>query len=173
MSILSTEQVFDFEDKRIEADSIVEQLVDWFQSRPSVYQAICVQNDPKYYYWGDIYLYMHDDELSGYAEIKVETRTTKQTPNLAIERWSKTEQQVNGGPWSTQAKYNAHLYADWNLFIMFRLPLLDWLNSEYVTFKTFQARNAGYVTSGILVPRDRLMQALGKRIGVYVVKDGE
>lgn len=168
---MSTEHLFDFDDKRIIADPIVERLTEWFQSRTSVYQAVCVQNDPEYFYQGDIYLYMRDARLSGYAEIKVETRTTEQTPNLAIERWSKTEQQTNGGPWSTQAKYYAHLFADWHLFVMFRLPLLEWLNTEYNSFRTFQARNAGYVTSGILVPRERLMNALGKRIAAYIVTE--
>lgn len=137
----------------------VQKITAWLNQRDTVEWAIDVQNKPECHYLGDIQVKAVGDNPE-FIEVKVETRTSQQTPNLAIERFSDTARQTNGGAWSTRAKFYSHIYADGLLVMMRREPLLSWLIQEYETFRQFQANNGGYVTTGILVPREDAQKSL-------------
>jgi len=159
--------VYDFRQKRAEADADTRRIAAWFNEQDYIRRAIPVQNIQRYFYHGDIYLKFGQPQFDGFLEVKIETRTTRHTPNFAIERWSKTEQQIPGGIWSSQGKYYAHLFADGYFFIIARLRLLPWIESQAKSFKSFSAKNPDYTTSGYLVPRQRVIKHFQSYLGVY------
>ena len=123
-------QPYQFPQKRVASYDFVEWVRHWFEQRGDVQEVRDVQDDPFFYYKGDLLIVRSDDSVQ-FVEVKCEnsyTRTT--TPYLAIERFSSIEKHSPGGPWSTDADFYAHIYADGLLVIMNRRRLVHWIESE-------------------------------------------
>jgi hypothetical protein len=156
---------FDFARQLRESSPQVQRVVRWLQTRKDVFYAADVQDDPAYFYRGDI-LYVPDSVVQ-HIEMKIETRTSSETPNLAIERYSDLQRTKIGGPWGTRAEWYAHLYAD-GLMVMMRRPnLTQWLTPQLNTLPSFQANNKTWLTTGVLVPRVRVQLALAAHYREY------
>lgn len=143
---------FDFRRQLAESSVHVRQVLRWLQSRNDVFYAADVQDDPAYFYRGDL-LYVPSSTVQ-HIEMKIESRASTDTPNLAIERFSDVNRTKMGGPWSTRAEWYAHVYADGLMVMMHRAELVQWLTSQISHFPAFKATNQSWVTTGILVPRD-------------------
>jgi len=150
---------FDFAKQLAVSKPVVEKVVRWLNQLNTLDWALDCQDKPGCYYLGDILIKPMAGDVE-YIELKMETRTSRETPNLAIERYSNTEKKTNGGIWETQARFYAHIYSDGLLVVMNRRLLLDWLIANYDTFRQFQARNKNYTTSGILVRRTEAKEEL-------------
>jgi len=158
-------QPYQFPQKRVESYDLVGWVRQWFEQRADVLEVRDFQDDPFFYHKGDLMIVRRDGGVQ-FVEVKCEssyTRTT--TPNLAIERYSSIERHSPGGPWSTDADFFAHIYADGLLVIINRRRLVTWLESELArdpkAFAYREIPNAGWTTGTYLVPRERVRDALG------------
>lgn len=149
---------FDFRRQLTESTGKVQQVIKWLQSRKDVFYVADVQADPLYYYLGDL-LYVPAAAVQ-HIEMKVESRSSLETPNLAIERFSDMVRAKVGGPWGTRAEWYAHLYNDGLFVMMRRAELVQWLTPKLATFPTFEAVNQTWKTTGILVRRDAAQTVL-------------
>lgn len=156
---------FNFQRQLTESTVKVQQVMKWLQGRKDVFLAADVQDDPLYYYLGDL-LYVPVQAVQ-HIEMKVESRSSLETPNLAIERFSDAARSKMGGPWGTRAEWYAHLYGD-GLFVMLRrAELVQWLTPKLASFPTFEALNQTWKTTGILVRRDAAQTALNTHYREY------
>lgn len=158
-------QPYQFPQKRDESYSLVEPVRHWFEQRGDVRSAEDVQNDPQFFYKGDL-LIARSDGSTQFIEVKCESRYNRHsTPNLAIERYSSVEKHTSGGPWSTSADFYVHIYADGLLVIMNRARLVHWLEGELTRdphrFTYREIPNAGWTTGTFLVPRALAREGLG------------
>jgi len=167
-------QPYQFSQKRDQSYDFVEWVIHWFEQRADVSEVRDVQDDSFFFYKGDLLIARSDGGVQ-FVEVKCEssyTRTT--TPNLAIERYSSIERHSDGGPWSTDADFYAHIYTDGLLVIMNRKRLVAWLESELArdphAFAYREIPNQGYVTGTFLVPRERARAALGSWYREYDAK---
>jgi hypothetical protein len=156
---------YNFPRKRRESYTLVELVKKWLERREDVTEVGDMQDDPQFYYRGDLSITRRDGTVQ-YVEVKCESSYTRHTTeNLAIERYSSIEKHTSGGPWSTSADFYAHIYSDGLLVVMSRRKLLHWVESELVrdasTFEFRQVRNEGYTTGTYLVPRARAKIGLG------------
>lgn len=149
---------FNFHRQLNESSVQVQRVVRWLQSSKSVFYAADVQDDPLYFYRGDI-LYVPDSAVQ-HIEMKIESRASSETPNLAIERYSDLQRTKMGGPWGTRAEWYTHLYADGLMVMMHRVNLVQWLTPQLALFPSFQAHNKTWLTTGVLVPRTTVQLAL-------------
>lgn len=85
-------------------------------------QAQVVQDVPEYFYHGDILLLYDVFPTHVFVEVKVETRTSFETGNLAIEMYSDVQRKKLGGPFATKAHWYVHLFSD-GLLCCIRLSL--------------------------------------------------
>lgn len=158
-------QPYQFPQKRVESYDLVERVRQWFERRADVLEARDIQDDPFFFHKGDLMIVRRDDGVQ-FVEVKCESSYTRATtPNLAIERFSSIERQSPGGPWSTDADFFAHIYADGLLVIVNRRRLVAWLESELArdpkAFAFREIPNEGWTTGTYLVPRERAREALG------------
>lgn len=158
-------QPYQFPQKRDESYDLVAWVRRWFEQRADVVEVRDVQDDPDYFYRGDLIIRRRDDTLQ-YVEVKCERSYTRAaTENLAIERYSSLENRTPGGPWSTEADFYAHIYADGLLVIMNRRELVAWLERELLgnpsAFPFREIRNVSWTTGTYLVPRQTAKKALG------------
>ncbi|GEM_PF-1674916 len=156
---------YNFPRKRRESYQLVDWVKRWLERREDVSEAKDLQNDPQFFYRGDLMLTRRDGTVQ-YVEVKCESSYTRlTTPNLAIERFSSIEKRTPGGPWSTSAEFYAHIYNDGLLVIMSRRKLVHWIESEIArngdAFEFKQVKNEGYTTGTYLVPRERARAGLG------------
>ncbi len=149
---------FNFPRQLTESTIKVQQVIKWLQSRKDVFLVADVQADPTYFYLGDL-LYVPTAAVQ-HIEMKVESRSSLETPNLAIERFSDRARAKVGGPWGTRAEWYAHLYSDGLFVMMRRSELVQWLTPQLATFPTFEAINQTWKTTGILVRRDAAQTVL-------------
>lgn len=143
---------FNFRRQLAESTVHVQHVLRWLQGRPDIFYAADVQDDPAFYYRGD--LLFVPTSMVQHIEMKIESRASTQTPNLAIERFSDQKATKMGGPWGTRAEWYAHLYADGLMVMMRRTELVQWLTPKLAEFTPFEARNQSWLTTGILVRRD-------------------
>lgn len=143
---------FNFRRQLAESTVQVQNVLRWLQGRSDIFYAADVQDDPAFFYRGD--LLFVPMSMVQHIEMKVESRASTETPNLAIERYSDLKAAKVGGPWGTRAEWYAHLYADGLLVMMQRQPLVQWLTPNLKNFPPFEARNQTWLTTGILVQRD-------------------
>ncbi|MBN8633888.1 MAG: hypothetical protein J0M07_01090 [Anaerolineae bacterium] len=160
-----------FPHKREESYPPVERVRRWFEKRGDVAEARDVQDNAEYYYKGDI-LVIRGDGSTQFVEVKSEPSYTRHTTeNLAIERYSDVAKHSPGGPWSTQADFYVHIYADGLLVVMNRKRLVHWIDSELErdrhTFTYREIANHGWVTGTYLIPRGRVRSALGDWMREY------
>lgn len=167
-------QTFQFSQKREQSYDLVALVIEWFERRGDVLEVRDLQNDPFYFYTGDLLIARSDGGVQ-FVEVKCESSyNSSATINLAIERLSSIERQSPGGPWSTEADFYAHIYADGLLVIMNRRRLVQWLDAELgrdpQTFAYREIPNAGWTTGTYLVPRARVREALGNWYREYDTK---
>lgn len=167
-------QPYQFPQKREQSYDLVLWVRRWFEHRADVLEVVDFQDDPFFYYKGDLMVVRSDGGVQ-FVEVKCESSYTRATtPNLAIERYSSIERQSPGGPWSTDADFFAHIYTDGLLVIMNRRRLVAWLDAELArdpkTFAYREIPNAGWTTGTYLIPRARLRGALGTWYREYDVK---
>jgi len=160
-----------FPHKREESYSPVERVRQWFEKRGDVVEARDVQDDAEFYYKGDLMI-LRTDGTRQFVEVKSEPSYTRHTTeNLAIERWSDTAKHTPGGPWSTQADFYVHIYADGLLVVMNRKHLVAWIEGELSrdknTFTYREIPNRGWTTGTYLIPRGRVRSALGQWMREY------
>lgn len=158
-------QPYQFPQKRVESYDLVEWVRQWFEQRADVLEVRDFQDDPFFFHKGDLMIVRRDGGVQ-FVEVKCESSYTRTaTPNLAIERYSSIERQSPGGPWSTDADFFAHIYADGLLVIINRRRLVTWLESELArdpkVFAYREIPNEGWTTGTYLVPRERAREALG------------
>ncbi len=111
-------QPYQFPQKREQSYDFVQWVIDWFEQRGDVLEVRDVQDDPFFFYKGDLLIARSDGGVQ-FVEVKCESSYTRATtPNLAIERFSSIDKQTPGGPWSTDADFYAHIYTDGLLIIM-------------------------------------------------------
>jgi hypothetical protein len=156
---------YNFGEKREQSHGLVEWVRQWFLRRGDVLDVYDVQDDPQYYYKGDLMVVRKDGSVQ-FIEVKCESSyTRKATENLAIERYSDLDKRKPGGPWSSDAHFYVHVYADGLLVVMNRARLVDWLERvlslDREAFAFRQIPNQGWVTGTYLVPRQLARQALG------------
>ena len=137
----------------------------WFEQRGDVLEVRDCQDDPFFFYKGDLVIVRSDGGVQ-FIEVKCESSYAHSaTPNLAIERYSSIDKHTPGGPWSTDADFFAHIYADGLLVIMNRRRLVAWLDDELArdpsAFAFREIPNEGWTTGTYLVPRERARAALG------------
>lgn len=143
---------FTFREQFAIAQPLTEAVITWLNGRGKV-RALDVQHVPALYSYGDILL-EYPDGSAKYLELKVETRTSTDTPHLAIERWGNLQEKRAGSVWSTHAYFYAHVYADGYFWMAKTAPLRDWLEAHHQQFVTFESQNANDFSSfGYLVPR--------------------
>lgn len=157
---------YNFPHKRRESYALVARVKAWLERRDNVESVIDLQDDPQFYYRGDLVV-VRQGGIRQYMEVKCETKYTRQnTPHLAIERFSSIEKRTAGGAWSTSADFYAHIYSDGLLVVMSRRKLLYWIEGELArdakTFVFLQVPNEGYTTGTYLVPRQRAKIGLDK-----------
>lgn len=157
---------FDFNERNDFSRNPMNRLILWLESRKSIEWARDVQTDPRCYYQGDIHL-KKVGRNPEFMEVKIESRDSTTTPHLAIERYSNNQHKTDGGPWSTTATYYTHYYRDGLLVVMMRVRLLMWLNQNLARFKTFEAANTGYTTTGFLVKREEAKRELEQAYHEY------
>ncbi len=158
-------QPYKFGDKREQSHALVDRVRAWFEARGDVAEVRDVQDDPAYFYRGDL-LVVRRDGGEQFIEVKCESSYTRQaTENLAIERYSSIEKKTSGGPWSSEALFYVHIYADGLLVVMNRARLVEWLERELardpLAFVFRRIPNEGYTTGTFLIPRARAKAALG------------
>lgn len=124
---------------------------------------------PAFFHVGDIVVVgWRGHSLMPYSiELKIESRTSAQTPNLAIERYSSKEKP--GGPFSTSAVYYAHYFADGLFCIARREALTAYVLQNSDQWRKVHAANPGYSSTVYLVPRVNVMQALGSEYAEFVL----
>lgn len=144
--------MFSFAERNSFSIQPIEKVAEYLRSTNEYKGVTVVQNDPEHFHLGDVRCELTDASML-YYEIKAESRTSLQTPNLAIERYSSVQARTDGGPWQTKAILYAHIYSDGLLCIMDRLELKNWLNKNMSKYKSFSAENVGYTTTGVLIPR--------------------
>jgi hypothetical protein len=156
---------YNFPRKRRESYNLVERVRLWLARRDDVIDAADLQDDPRFFYRGDLMVARSDGTVQ-YIEVKSETRYTREnTPYMAVERYSSIEKQTPGGPWSTAADFYAHIYADGLLVIMSRRKLVNWIEGAIArdphAFEFRRVHNEGYTTGTYLVPRARAKATMG------------
>jgi hypothetical protein len=162
---------YNFSQKRVESYSLVQRLAAWLRTRADVHGVLDLQDNPKYYYAGDLMIVRRGGQVQ-FMEVKSEASYTRQTTeNMAIERYSSIDKHTSGGPWSSHATYYAHIYADGLTAIMSRYALVAWMERELSQnadgFPFRRIPNEGYTTGAYLVPRARAKAALGARYREY------
>lgn len=158
-------QPYQFAQQRDQSYDLVERVKRWFEQRADVLEVKDLQDDSFYFYKGDLMVVRGGGDVQ-FVEVKVELSYTRaSTPNLAIERYSSISKLTDGGPWSTDADFYAHIYTDGLLVVMNRHHLVEWLDAEIAhdpqTFAFREIPNAGWTTGTYLVPRERARAALG------------
>jgi hypothetical protein len=158
-------QTYQFSEKREQSYDLVSLVVRWLEHRGDVTEVRDLQDDPFYYYTGDLLIARSDGGVQ-FVEVKCENSYSRHsTPNFAIERYSSIERRSPGGPWSTMADFYAHIYADGLLVIMNRKRLVQWLDGEIArdpqSFTYREIPNQSWTTGTYLVPRVRVREALG------------
>lgn len=158
-------QPYQFPQKRDQSYDLVAWVMQWFHERADVLEVRDVQDDPFFFYKGDLLIARSDGGVQ-FVEVKCESSYSSfATPNLAIERFSSIDKQKPGGPWSTDADFYAHIYTDGLLVVMNRKRLVAWLESEIArdpqAFAFREIPNAGWTTGTYLVSRERARAALG------------
>lgn len=135
----------------------VSQVVQWMRQASTGFWGLTaldevtdVQDNPADYYKGDIMFAIGGRQR--YVEVKVESRSSASTPNMAIERWSRPGKP--GGPWSTSATYYGHIYGCGLFCVMLTAELRYFIDRYSAGLRSFNARNPGYISSGILLPRN-------------------
>ena len=156
---------YNFPRKRRESYGLVERVRAWLARRDDVSAATDLQDDPRYFYRGDLVIERRDGTVQ-YVEVKSEAKYTRDnTPFMAVERHSSIEKRTPGGPWSTSAEFYAHIYTDGLLVIMSRRKLIQWIEGELGrdpnAFEYKRVQNEGYTTGTYLIPRSRAKAALG------------
>jgi hypothetical protein len=167
-------QPYQFPNKREESYSPVEWVRRWFERRGDVTEARDVQDDPRYYYLGDL-LIVRSDGSTQSVEVKAEPSYTRlTTENLAIERYSSIEKGSAGGPWATEADFYVHVYSDGLLVVMNRRRLVRWIEDELGrdphAFRYREIPNQSWTTGTYLIPRARAREALGTWYREYDAK---
>ena len=167
-------QTFQFSEKRDQSYDLVMWVIEWFERRGDVLEVRDLQDDPFYFYTGDLLIARSDGGVQ-FVEVKCESSySSAATLNLAIERLSSIERQSPGGPWSTEADFYAHIYADGLLVIMNRRRLVQWLEAEIARdpqiFSYREIANEGWTTGTYLVPRSRAREGLGNWYREYETK---
>ncbi len=167
-------QIYQFSEKRDQSYDLVASVIHWFERRADVSEVRDLQNDPFYFYLGDLLIARSDGGVQ-FVEVKCESSYSRATtPNLAIERHSSIERHTSGGPWSTEADFYAHIYADGLLVIMNRRRLVHWLDAEIARdpqqFSYREIHNQSWTTGTYLVPRARAREALGDWYREYDTK---
>ncbi len=162
---MSGTTTYNFPRKRRESYALVERVRAWLMRRDDVTTATDLQDDPRFFYRGDLVIARGDGTIQ-YVEVKSETKYTRDnTPYMAIERYSSIEKHTPGGPWSTSADFYAHIYTDGLLVIMSRRKVVSWIEGEIGrdthAFEFKRVQNEGYTTGTYLVPRARAKVALG------------
>lgn len=156
---------YNFPHKRDESHLLVERARRWFERRADIAAARDVQDDPRFFYRGDLLL-VRKSGGAQFVEIKCENHYTRlSTPNLAVERYSDLDKQTPGGPWSSEADFYAHIYTDGLLVVMSRYRLVTWIDRVLAANKRAfvyrQVPNEGYATGTYLIPRRLAREALG------------
>jgi len=167
-------QPYRFSQKRDQSYDLVEWVRQWFERRADVVEARDLQDDAFFFYKGDLMIVRRDGSVQ-FVEVKCESSYTRAaTPNFAIERYSSIERHTPGGPWSTEADFYAHVYADGLLVIMNRARLVRWLEDQLgrspQVFPYREIRNEGWTTGTYLVPRGVVREALGTWYREYELK---
>ncbi len=156
---------YNFPGKQRESYELVEKVRDWLTRREDVASAADLQDNPRFFYRGDLMITRKDGTVQ-YVEVKSEPRYSREnTPFMAIERYSNVERSTQGGPWSTSADFYAHIYADGLLVIMSRRKLVGWVDGELGrdpnAFDYKLVKNESYTTGTYLILRARVKAALG------------
>jgi hypothetical protein len=167
-------QPYQFTQQRDQSYDLVEWVKQWFERRTDVLEVKDLQDDSFYFYKGDLMIARSSGGIQ-FVEVKVELSYTRtSTPNLAIERYSSIDRLTDGGPWSTDADFYAHIYTDGLLVVMNRRRLVAWLDAEIArdpqVFSFREIPNAGWTTGTYLVPRERARAALGTWYREYDAK---
>jgi hypothetical protein len=157
---------YSFPQKREQSFALAEWVKQWFERRGDVLEVRDVQEDPFFYYMGDLMI-VRGGGVVQFVEVKCESSYTRHdTENLAIERYSSIEKQSPGGPWHTDADFYIHIYADGLLVVMSRRKLVAWVESalrrDANAFTYRQIPNQGWTTGTYLIPRSRAKAALGE-----------
>jgi hypothetical protein len=94
-------------------------------------------------------------------ELKTDSYDMHKTPNLFIEQYSDTARLSPGGPW--QAKQNGctiwvYTFRANRMALVFDLELLlAYIENNLGNFGKRSVVNQGWITTGLLVPRDQVM----------------
>lgn len=157
---------YSFPEKHEQSLTLVAWVQGWFQRRGDVLEVRDVQADPFFYYMGDLMI-VRGGGLVQFVEVKCESSYSRRdTPNLAVERYSSIERQSPGGPWHSDADFYVHIYTDGLLVVMSRRRLVNWIESELTrdaaAFAYRQIPNQGWTTGTYLIPRTRAKAALGQ-----------
>lgn len=98
-----------------------------------------------------------NDETGETVEIKTETRTLTETPNIFVERWSSIQSQKPGGPWQSKAEYFVFYFEKDNRFFIYnRAELIERVEALVSKLKLISVPNRTYTTQGYAVPREWL-----------------
>lgn len=150
--------VFDFRTQLDYSYSGVSRIIDWlyaadggFWGDGQLEEVYDVQDIPDLHHQGDI-AFVFQGELQ-YMEVKVESRTSLATPNLAVEVYSDFDRKKLGGPIITRADWYCHLYNDGLLWVAHRYFFSMWCVSQVGNFRFFYAQNKGWRSQGMLIPR--------------------
>lgn len=149
---ISNRGVFKFGKQFAAAQPATEKVLRWLNGQGKV-RAYDVQHLRPFFYKGDIML-VYPDKRVKYLELKIESRASTETVNLAIEKYGSIEQQRLGSVWDSQSDFYAHFYRDGLLVWFDRLELKIWMDGHYQDYPTFTAQNEGYSSYGYLVPRE-------------------
>lgn len=99
-------------------------------------------------------------------ELKTDSRTTRDTVNFFIERFSSMEKQSPGGPWRSmvdEVYYFVYLFADSYIYWLETAALVEHLDAHLADYKSRTVYNKGWTALGYLVPRASLEHLIVKK----------
>lgn len=102
-------------------------------------------------------------------ELKAESRTTKQTPNMFIERF-RDEEEKDGGAWQAAAHgvhYLVYLFSDGFVYWMPVKELIKHLEANEASYKKSRIQNRGWSAVGWIVPRASLEHLIELKENIY------
>ena len=103
-------------------------------------------------------------------ELKADSRSVRDTPNMFVERYSVLSSKKAGGPWQAaehEVYYFVYLFSCGTIYWFETAALIEHLERNESTYQSRAIRNRAWTTLGYLVPRASLEHLIIKKENIY------